>query len=717
MATVTKDFRIKSGLVVEGTTGTIDGSDIITAEKITGGDNIGVEVTYENGVVNFEVAPSEAITELAQDAVAEALAAGSHTNITVDYDDENNSISLTGAVTYTDEDARNAVSVDSTGPLTYNSTSGEFDLSTGTGLEVAITGELKVDETWLDTEITDGSRAAISAASFQPVTYNSSNGEIGFTLGSFNGGLGLDSSNNGLEIDRTVVDAWYDAAGSAAQALSDANDYTDDAVGAIPSAVLAIAGDTGTDSVTLVTDTLTFTGGDGIDIAVTDNTVTVDIDSTVATLDGVQTLTNKTLGADTSLSEDLDASENKIVNLADPVNAQDAATKVYVDSVAQGLDVKESVRVATTTDIPGVGSSLTEVSVVDGVTLANGDRVLVKNQADPAQNGIYVFGNAGVFNTYFRADDANEPDELNAGTFVFVEEGTTYGDTGWVVSSNNPLVIGTDPMSWTQFSGAGTYLAGTNLDLDGNTFSLQDEITLSTVNADVVGNVSGNVTAGDMSFNTGGIYNSTVTVYNASTGALVGNLAGNVTGSVDVNSGTIVNLSDPTDEQDAATKNYVDTELDSYLNSEEGTEGTTILYVQDYVETAIETGDATATPTYFALDVNSVAKQVAAQVNASTANVEVTAYSFTVAAYKSAKFLVHVVPAMSGGPKEVSEILLTVDGLSNIAITEYAVVSTNGSLASITADLDPEAPIPTVRLRVTPVNNNSLVTVYGTLLA
>ena len=156
------------------------------------------------------------------------------------------------------------------------------------------------------------------------------------------------------------------------------------------------------------------------------------------------------------------------------------------------------------------------------------------------------------------------------------------------------------------------------------------------------------------------------------------------------------------------------TDLDGYLNSETGT---TVTELQEYVDTAIETGDATATPTYLALDINSVAKQVAAQVNASTANVEVTAYSFTVAAYKSAKFLVHVVPVMSGGPKEVSEILLTVDGLSNIAITEYAVVSTDGSLASITADLDPEAPVPTVRLRVTPVNNNSLVTVYGTLLA
>jgi hypothetical protein len=181
---------------------------------------------------------------------------------------------------------------------------------------------------------------------------------------------------------------------------------------------------------------------------------------------------------------------------------------------------------------------------------------------------------------------------------------------------------------------------------------------------------------------------------------------GTFTGSVDVDGGTIVNLVDPTDEQDAATKNYVDTELDSYLNSEEGTEGTTILYVQDYVETAIETGDATATPTYFALDINSIAKQVATQ---STGDGVIVAGGFSPNSFRSAKYLVRI---ERGAHTQLSEVLITLDTSNNIAITEYAVVGTNGNLGDISATLN----IGVVMLEVT-VPSTSTVTVYGTLLA
>lgn len=152
----------------------------------------------------------------------------------------------------------------------------------------------------------------------------------------------------------------------------------------------------------------------------------------------------------------------KITNLADPVNDQDAATKYYVDSVAQGLDVKASVKAATTANI-----TLSGAQTIDGVSVVAGDRVLVKNQTAAAQNGIYVAASGA----WARSSDADTWAEL-VSAYVFVEEGATYADTGWVCTVNQGGTLGTTAVTWTQFSGAGTYVAGTGLTLSGNTFSI-----------------------------------------------------------------------------------------------------------------------------------------------------------------------------------------------------------------------------------------------------
>lgn len=150
---------------------------------------------------------------------------------------------------------------------------------------------------------------------------------------------------------------------------------------------------------------------------------------------------------------------------ADPTQALHAATKQYVDAIKQGLDVKDSVRVATSANLNlAVGGLLT----VDGVALAAGDRVLVKDQALATENGIYVAA-AGAWN---RAADADSSQEVTPGIYVFVEEGTTNADSGWVLTTNGPITLGTTPLTFTQFSGAGQIVAGTGLQKSGNTLSL-----------------------------------------------------------------------------------------------------------------------------------------------------------------------------------------------------------------------------------------------------
>ena len=144
-----------------------------------------------------------------------------------------------------------------------------------------------------------------------------------------------------------------------------------------------------------------------------------------------------------------------------PVNNTDIANKLYVDTVAQGLAPKSPVLVATTANI-----TLSGEQTIDGVTTSS-SRVLVKNQSLSQNNGIYVSSSGA----WTRSSDANTWNQL-VSAFVFVEEGTTQADTGWTCIVDPGGTLGTTPITWVQFSGAGTYLAGTGLTLTGNTFSI-----------------------------------------------------------------------------------------------------------------------------------------------------------------------------------------------------------------------------------------------------
>lgn len=171
---------------------------------------------------------------------------------------------------------------------------------------------------------------------------------------------------------------------------------------------------------------------------------------------------------------------------ADPTQPLEAATKAYVDGVASSLHIHESVAAATTSNIINIatGNSLTSI---DGVTLiaSPGIRVLVKDQTNSSENGIYVVIREDGVSTFTRAADYDSPAEIDAGDFVFVSGGTSNGNTGWVQTATIGT-IGTDPVSFTQFSGAGTYLAGNGLELNGNIFEADFDVTASRAYADGV---------------------------------------------------------------------------------------------------------------------------------------------------------------------------------------------------------------------------------------
>jgi hypothetical protein len=337
--------------------------------------NLGSSATYGTDNISEGTTNLYFTNERAQDAVATALSNGTHTNITVSYDDNTNSISLTGAQTYSDEMAQDAVAA---------------ALAAGT-----------------HTNIT--------------VSYNDNSNSISLT---------------------------------GAQTYSDEN--AQDAVG---NAV-----------------------GNGLDYD--DNTGAISVDPSEFALSAV--------GAPTA---DISLASYKITNLGTPTSSTDAATKAYVDGVSQGLHIHASVKAATTTNVD-IATELEPGDIIDGVTLAENDRVLVKSQTNSAQNGIYVVQASGAA---LRASDFNEPIEVDGGDFVFVTQGTLYNDTGWVQVTDNVVTIGTDPIVFTQFSGAGTYLAGTGLTLTGNTFSINTGTTVDLSTAQTLTNKTINLSSNTIS--------------------------------------------------------------------------------------------------------------------------------------------------------------------------------------------------------------------------
>jgi len=302
---------------------------------------------------------------------------------------------------------------------------------------------------------------------------------------------------------------------------------------------LTLSADSGTNDTINTGETLTFTGGEGIDTAVTNNTITIAAEEattgnlgvasfatanfTVAsghvsaktiTL-GSTTLTNGSTTTDlagiTSLVVDnltlngstlsTSAGNNNIVlsphgtgTVTVPSGYKDRSgfstnslvSKEYVDAIKQNLDIKDSVHLASTSNVSltGGSSGLEAGDSIDGVALVAGDRVLLKNQTDASENGIYVAVSSG--GTPARSTDANSNDKVNAGMFVFVEEGTVNADNGFVLTTNGAITLDNTSLTYTQFSGAGQIVAGDALSKSANTLNVNDDNVTIEVSSDAL---------------------------------------------------------------------------------------------------------------------------------------------------------------------------------------------------------------------------------------
>jgi hypothetical protein len=397
------------------------------------------------------------------------------------------------------------------------------------------------------------------------------------------------------------------------------------------------------------------------------------------------------------------------------VDTTEIATKVYVDEVAQGLKVRGNVEAATTADLgatysngtDGVDATLTipataTLSIDGWTTWSQFDGILVKDQTNAEENGRYfvdVVGDAGTAWVLKRCVDCDTAEEI-PGSFVFVQHGNTYEATGWVATVDNvdTFAVGTDDINWVQFSGAGTYTAGNGIALNGTEFSI-----------DFADFTTDNIIEGTTS-----LYYTDQRVKNVLTGSTQTNIS-----ITEVEGALVITAENGVD--DATTDNLDEGTVNLYftdqrvldvidtVTTDDIAEGTTNLYFTD--QRAVDALEAVE-PSFASVDINSVSKQIAVTGVIATAETPTTAYSFAHAEYRSAKLLVKFA---FGSHTEVSEVLLSLDSSNNIAITEYAIVSTNGSLGSVTAAIGGTADAD-VLIRVSVANNNTTATIFGTLI-
>ena len=679
MATVTKDFRVKSGLIVEGSTATVNSHDVITKEifdakgdLIVGtGSNTGARLAVgaTNGHIlmvdsneatglKFAAPPAVGVFDT-QISFEGATADDYETILTIVDPTADRTITLpnvTGTV----------VTSGDTGTVTATMLASD-SVTTVKILDANVTSAKLASDSVTTVKILDANVTAAKIASDAVTTAKILDSNVTAAK------LASDSVTTAKILDANVTDAKLAANSVTNAKIADAAvDTAEIASSAVTTAKIADLNVTtgkladGAVTTAKITDanvTAAKLAADSVetakivDQAVTsakianDTIVDADINSAAAIaqskISGLTTdLGNKLALAGGTMTGAIAMGTNKITGLGDPTSAQDAATKAYVDTTAQGIDWKASVRAATTASVT-LASALENGDVLDGVTLATGNRVLVKNQSTGSENGIYVVKASGAPD---RSTDADTGAELTSNFAVFVEEGTVNADQGYVLTNDGAITVGTTALTFTQFTGLGQIIAGTGLDKTGNTLDIDSTVTTN----DGTQTLTNKTISGS---------SNTITNVSLSTG-VTGTLpvANGGTGITSFGTGIATFLGTPSSANLAAA-----------LTDEAGS-GTV----------AFTTSPTFVTPTLGAAAATSIALPDALMGSAlATASTSATTIdTWSASTYSSAKYIVQM---KLGSDIEVIEVLVTVDGSNNVYLTEYADVISNAVLGTTNA--------------------------------
>ena len=755
MATIAKNFRVKNGLVVEGTVATVNGNDILTKDQ----DDLDYITSLVGGSADSTATPDTLVLRdgngdfAANEITAASVVLGSSDLATTLSDND------TAAQGYANDAETGAVATAAADATTKaDAAQAAAEATAASDATTKADAAQAAAEATAAADATSKANAALASAQTYADTAEAD-------------AISTAAADATSKANAALASAQSYADTAEADAISSANSYTDGRETAITTAYQSYA-----------------------DTAEADAISTAAADAT-SKANAAQAAAEATASADATSKAD----------------AAEAAANVYTDNAVSGLAWKSSVNLKADANIALTGN--TNTLVIDGhAALDSTDdgvyRVLLVGQTTDSENGIYVYNDNGSTYTLSRPADADEFGELDAAA-VYVKEGTQYGSTSWV--QGNHYMTDFTGQSWTQFSGQGTVTAGTGITVDG----LQVEVNRTVVDTwyDAAGSASSAQAAAEATAAsyTDGRETAITTAYqtyaDAAEADAISTAAADATTKADSALSSAQSYADTAEADAIATaaadatskansalasaQSYADTaEADAIstaaadatskantaesnantytdttvgaLTTDDIAEGTNEYYTtekaQDAVAAAIAAGthanitityddnansisfeaengvaDSTTddltegsnlyftdqravdaleavTPVFTEVDVNSLSKIVATTVDVATQNTTGVVSSFASGEYTSAKF---VVKADTGTHTEVTEVLLTLDSSNNIAITEYANVNTGGSLMDVTAVMNGTD----VELQATVVNDNTTVRATGTLIA